>query len=129
MKAALALLLAVSPAAACDWEKRVETDPMTDAKLCWIRSESAGIAFVIRGTDRPNVVAASAYPNPSVTIRIDDLPAIRMGTNAWQRDKALTDLLPQIRAGSRIRTLVQDYPAFRNGDAPVCTLPELLSSC
>ena len=129
MKAALALLLAASPAIACDWQTKVETDPMTDERVCWVSSASAEISFVVRGTDRPNISAGSAYPRPSVTVRVDDNDAVRMGNNGWTRTKALDALLPQIQTGTRIRTVVEDYPTWRNGDAPICNLPELLATC
>lgn len=129
MKAALALILVASPALACDWTKRVETDPMDDARMCWVSSEAAGLAFYRRGNDRPNVSTDSAYPRPSITVRIDDNEAVRLGNNALDRQRALDALIPQLNAGTRIRTRIEDYPTWRDGDAEVCDLPALLASC
>lgn len=127
---ALVLLLAVSgPAIACDWEVSKRTDSMTDATICTVSSAQAKIAFYRHGTDRPNVIATSAYPRPYITIRVDDNEAVRMGRDGWARTRALDALLPQLETGQRIRVRVQDYPEWMEGDALICDLPELLSSC
>lgn len=120
------VLFLLASALTCDWQAGVETDPMTDTRICWVRSDAASVAFYVRGDDRPRVVAGSAYSRPAVTIRIDDNPPIRMGRDVT---RSLDALLPQIQTGTRIRTLVEDYPVWREGDAAICNLPELLAAC
>lgn len=115
--------------APCDWVKRTTVDPMTDTKTCTVRSATAGISFYRHGTDRPNVSAASAYREPRIVIRVDDNAAVSMGKNSRDRHKALDTLLPQLESGKRLRTNVEDYPADRDGDAPMCNLSALLESC
>jgi hypothetical protein len=122
----LALLLLPFPALACDWTVRQSVDPMTDARVCWVDSRAAEISFYVRGADRPRVITGSAYSRPAVTVRIDDNPPIRMHSDVTG---ALDALLPQLQTGTRIRTLVEDYPVWREGDAAICNLPALLASC
>lgn len=130
MKAALLLLVLLSsPAMACDWVLTRETDPMTDAVVCRVQSESAKIEFYRNGSDRPNVRTGSAYSYEGLRIRVDDFPYIYMGENAWDRQKALDALLPQLATGQRIRVSFRDYPEPGVGDAAVCNLIQLLASC
>lgn len=131
MKAILALTLALLPlpALACDWVAERKVDPMTDVATCSVRSPTAKVAFYRRGNNRPNVVAASAYRQYGLTIRIDNNAPIRMGDNSGARQTALDQLLPQLATGQRIRTQYRDYPANQDGDAPICNLPALLESC
>lgn len=125
----LALALVAQNASACDWVVSRKTDPMDDKVTCSVSSASAKVSFYRRGTDRTNVVVASAYREPSLQIRLDDGKAIRMGNNAYDRQKALDLLLPRLNTAKRIRTSFRDYPSSQEGDAPICTLPELLASC
>jgi hypothetical protein len=127
----LALLLALPlPAMACDWAVTKRVDPMTDMTTCTVMSPSAKVVFYREGDSRPNVIAPSAYyQRNGLRIRIDDNPAISMGSNAWDRQKALDALLPQMKTGARIRTSFLDYPSNQAGDAPLCNLQELLDSC
>lgn len=129
MKTALVLLLAVSPAYACDWKVSKATDSMTDKTVCTVSSEAANLSFVVRGNDRPNIVVDSPFRAPWVYVRVDDAPAASMGTNAYSRDKALTALLPQLETGQRIRVRYQNHPSNTEGDAPICDLPRLLREC
>lgn len=125
----LCLALLSAPAVACDWQVSKQVDPMDDAAECTVYSPSAKIAFYRHGDDRPNVKINSAYSMAAPTIRIDDNEAVYMGDNAYTRQKALDVLLPQLRAGERIRVRFDDYPDPVSGDAPVCNLPELLANC
>lgn len=129
MKTALILLLASAPAIACDWAVTKTVDPMTDKIMCRVTSPSAKVTFYRYGNDRPNVVVVSAYSRDSLYIRLDDGDAIRMGQNAYDRQKALDQLLPKLKTATRIRTSFRDYPDNQAGEAPVCNLPELLASC
>ena len=129
MKAALILLLASAPALSCDWTVTKTVDPMTDKTMCRVTSPTAKVTFYKFGTDRPNVSVASAYKRPGLQIRIDESPAVSMGDNALDRQKALDAVLPQLQGATRIRTSFRDYPDNQAGDAPVCNLPELLASC
>lgn len=127
---ALALVLVLSaPAYACDWKVSKRVDPMTDQVICTVSSQAAKVSFFRRGADRPNVVAGSAYSREGLTIRVDDNPAIHMGENAYDRQRALDVLLPQLEKGQRIRTQYRDYPVSQEGDAPICNLPQLLAEC
>lgn len=129
MRAAIALLFLAPAAYACDWQVTRTVDSMTDTPTCTVRSDAAKVSFYIRGKDRPNVSVSSPYRATGLTIRIDDNPAVRMGDNAYSRQKALDALLPQLQAGKRIRTSFRDYPNHQEGDAPVCNLPQLLAEC
>jgi hypothetical protein len=102
---------------------------MNDVVTCSVSSASAKISFYRRGSDRPNVYNASAYSQSWLMIRVDDNKAISMGENAFTRQKALDELLPQIRAGKRIRTSFEDYPDRQEGDAQLCNLQKLLDAC
>jgi hypothetical protein len=126
---ALALLLLAQPAMACDWVTSTSIDPMTDAVMCKVTSPSAKVTFYRNGSDRPNVVVASAYSEPGIQIRVDDNEAVWMGSNAYARKRALDQLLPQIESGQRIRVKFSDYPSSQHGDAPICDLPKLLADC
>ena len=123
------LLCASAPAMACDWQVSKTTDPMDDAVTCSVTSASAKVSFYRRGSDRPNVYNDSAYSQSWLMVRVDDNKAISMGENAYTRQKALDELLPQIRTGKRIRTTFDDYPDSQTGDAQLCNLQKLLDAC
>ncbi|VVO41872.1 hypothetical protein PS691_05818 [Pseudomonas fluorescens] len=71
----------------------------------------------------------SAYSESWLMIRVDQNKAISMGENAYTRQKALDELLPQLRSGKRIRTSFEDYPEQQSGDAEICNLQQLLDVC
>ncbi|WP_324747156.1 hypothetical protein [Pseudomonas veronii] len=125
----VALAALAVPAFSCDWTVNKTTDPMTDAVTCWVSSASAKVSFYRHGKDRPNVYNKSAYSESWLMIRVDGNKAISMGENAYTRQKALDELLPQIRTGKRLRTTFNDYPERQDGDAQICNLPKLLDAC
>lgn len=127
--AIITLTAFAAPAFSCDWRVEKTTDPMTDAVTCWVSSASAKVSFYRHGKDRPNVYNKSAYSESGLMMRVDDNKAISMGENAYTRQKALDELLPQIRIGKRVRTSFDDYPERQNGDAQICDLPKLLDAC
>ncbi|MEJ1096033.1 MULTISPECIES: hypothetical protein [unclassified Pseudoxanthomonas] len=120
-----------APSFACDWQVSTQVDPMTDKVTCVVSSASAKVSFYRYGSDRPNVRTASAYvrSGDGLEIRIDENQAILMGNNAYQRQKALDELLPQLKSGKRIRTSFRDVPNHQSGDAPICNLQQLLNDC
>ena len=123
------LLLVSAPAFSCDWKVSKTTDQMTDVVTCAVTSGKAKVSFYRHGTDRPNVYDGSAYSESDLRIRIDDNKMISMGDNAYTRQKALDELLPQLKSGKRIRTSFNDYPEYKEGDAPLCNLQKLLDAC
>jgi len=127
--AAFSLLLVSSPVFSCDWKISKTTDQMTDVVTCAVTSAKAKVSFYRHGKDRPNVYDGSAYSESSLRIRIDDNKVISMGDNAYTRQKALDELLPQLKSGTRIRTAFDDYPEYKEGDAPLCNLQKLLDAC
>jgi len=134
MKAALALILAASPAYACDWTLTESVDPMDDSRKCQISSSAAGISLFVT-PDHVTFGTPSAYRRESLRVRIDDNEAITFGrhrsTGAYfapDAEPAVT-ALSQIMSGQRIRTVYTDYPKTFEGDAPICNLPELIRSC
>ena len=129
LQASPLLLLLSAPIFACDWQVTRRSDPMTDTVTCSVSSASAKVSFYRYGKDRPNVVVASPYRDPYLYIRIDDNKAVRMGNNAYDRQKALDELLPQLKIGQRIRTSFRDYPSNQEGDGAVCNLQQLLDAC
>ena len=131
---ALCLFFAVLavPAQACDWKIASDkVDPMTDERVCLIRSDAAKLAVGVRG-ESVTFVTGSAYKNrDGLTLRIDDNEAIFVGEHrrsTGSRDNARR-ALSEIRAGQRLRVSFDDYPAEQSGDAPICTLPELIRAC
>lgn len=127
---ALVLLLASSSSwAACDWKVYKTKNLMTDAVTCWVKSPSAKVSFFRRGSVRPNVMNVSAYSDSGLMLRVDDNKDIVMGENAYTRQKALDELLPQIKSGKRLRTTFDDYPHRQDGDAQLCNLAQLLDAC
>jgi hypothetical protein len=128
--AAIALLSLSMPVIACDWVVTKTPDPMTDTARCLVSSASGKVSFYRYGTDRPNVMVASAYPNrQGLYVRVDDNKAIQMGDDAYFRSKALDALLPQIKTGKRLRVVFSDYPQNQTGDTQICNLVELLDAC
>lgn len=131
MRAMLSLILLASPAAACDWALTERVDPMTDERVCIIRSEAAQLSLGVRG-DVVTFLPLSAFSRPFLTIRVDDREAIQlsdrfMSTNTYGDDARRA--LAEIQAGARLRVSFKDHPTDRAGDAPICTLPELIASC
>lgn len=132
LTAGLALALLALPSAACDWEIASDKiDPMTDDRVCIISSESAQMAFGVRG-ETITFLTQSAYDSrDSLTVRIDENEAILIGEHrqtSMYRDNARR-AMAEIKAGSRLRVSYRDYPNSRAGDAPICRLPELIASC
>ena len=133
MKAAILLFLLASPALACDWRISTDrTDPMTDARMCIVRSESAKIGLAVY-PDHVTFLSGSAYRyHDGLTIRVDDAPPVSLSddgrsTNAFVDDARTA--YQQILAGQRIRTRFRDYPNFQEGGAEICNLPALIQSC
>ncbi len=120
---------ASASASACDWKVNKTTDAMTDVVTCWVSSPTAKVSFFRHGKERPNVYNKSAYNESWLMIRVDQNKAISMGENAYTRQKALDELLPQLRSGKRIRTNFEDYPEQQSGDAEICNLQQLLDAC
>lgn len=123
------LLLVSAPVFSCDWKVSRTTDEMTDVVTCAVTSGNAKISFYRHGTDRPNVYDGSAYSESHLRIRIDDKQMISMGDNAYTRQKALDELLPQLKSGTRIPINFNDYPEYKEGDAPLCNRQQLLEAC
>lgn len=127
------LLVAAAPASSCDWEIASDkVDPMTDERVCIISSESAKIALAVKG-DVVMFLTTSAYSSrDGLQVRVDENKAIYLGekdrTTSAYNDNARR-ALAEIRAGERLRTSFRDYPSSQEGDAPICTLPELIDSC
>ena len=133
MKAAIMLFLIASPAMACDWHISTDRiDPMTDARMCIVRSDSAKLGIAVY-PDHVTFLSGSAYRyHDGLSIRVDDaepvsLPDDGRSTNAFVDDARTA--YGQILAGKRIRTRFRDYPNFQEGDAPICDLPALIRSC
>lgn len=126
---ACSLLLISTPVFSCDWKVSKTKDQMTDVVTCAVTSKKAKVSFYRHGTDRPNVYDGSAYSESNLRIRIDDNKVISMGDNAYTRQKALDELLPQLKSGKRIRTSFSDYPEYKEGNAPLCNLQKLLDEC
>lgn len=122
-------LLTPGLAEASDWVVTKDVDQMTDKVTCSISSDRANVTFYRYGDDRPNVSVASAYRDPYLTIRVDDNAAINMGNNAYDRQAALSELLPQLEVGKRIRVRYRDYPNWHSGDGEIGDLPQLLEQC
>ena len=118
---------------ACDWHIASDViDSMTDERKCLIVSKAGQIGVGVRGGD-VTFVTSSAYRSPrdSLTLRVDDNPAIALGENistASFGDNARR-ALEEIRHGARLRTRFSDYPRNREGDVAICNLPDLIASC
>lgn len=136
MKAALVLLLAASPAVACDWQVTESVDPMTDGKSCTISSASAKLTLHVYPK---HIVfgSSSVYGQrgDSLQVRIDDNKAIVFGRSRSTLSSFAPDSEPartaidQIRTGQRIRTSYLDYPENQTGDGAICNLPQLIDAC
>lgn len=129
---ALLLFSAAAPAQECDWKVSEKIDPMTDKKTCIIASMSAKIGVSVRG-EQVIFVTPSAYKGgrDGLELRIDDNQAIWIGEHSTTdgfRDNARR-ALAEIRAGKRLRTSFRDYPRSQEGDAAICTLPQMIDSC
>ena len=124
MKAALALLLLVSPAYACDWVVTKKVNPMTDATMCMVTTKDGGFAMYRMGTDPAKVAHGSRYSTAGTYVRVDDLPAIYIS----RRDDA-SKLLEQLKTGKRLRYQYRSYPNQVEGETEVCNLLELLAAC
>ena len=127
------LLLLSSPAYACDWYVMSDKiDPMTDDRVCTIRSPAANLALSVRA-GRVTFATGSAYgPRDGLSVRVDDYPQILLGERSRSTDAHGDNArmaLHQIVSGSRLRVSYLDYPNNKTGDAPICTLPALLASC
>ena len=128
------LALATSPAMACDWKiARDEISPMDDARTCMIYSEAANLGVSVRGQS-VTFLTGSAYRDgrDALQVRIDDNEAIRLGRRARSTsdyDDGARRALSEIRGGQRLRVAYLDYPSPQQGDAPICTLPQLIDSC
>lgn len=131
MKAALVLLLAASPAIACDWQVSESVDPITDAKVCTITSPTVKLGISVRG-DAVAFVSPSKYRYDYLTVRVDDLPATLLSDRARSTEafeSEARDLLGQIRSGQRIRVQYRDIDGTVNGDGAICNLPDLIDAC
>lgn len=130
----LVAVLVASPAGACDWKiASDEISPMDDARTCIITSRAANLAFAVRGTN-VTFLTGSAYRDgrDALQVRIDDNEAVvftRRGYSTGNYDDAARQALAQIRTGTRLRVSYLDYPSSQQGDAPICTLPQLIDSC
>lgn len=125
------MLVALLSSPACDWTVSSKVDPMTDKRVCMITSPSARLGVGVRD-GQVGFYSGSAYTYDYLTIRVDDLPAIRLSersrnTGAYGPDART--VLAQIRSGQRIRVQFRDYPQSVNGDAPICELPKLIQDC
>lgn len=129
MKAALVLLLCVSPALACDWKLAKKVDPMTDATMCMVSSASGKIAIYQLGSDSPKTVNGSAYRSAGTTVRVDDMEAFYIGTDGYSGPRGNAKLMDQLGSGQRLRIQYRGYPHTVNGDTEVCNVLELLRSC
>jgi hypothetical protein len=134
MRAAALLLLAVSPAYACDWQVISDRkDQMTDARVCIIESKSAHLAIGVRGKTVSFTTGSAYRSRDGLQVRIDENPAILIGERARFSDSyesGARDALAQIRSGQRLRVKYLDYPEGAvEGDAPICNLPALIDSC
>lgn len=127
---AFGIRTAMAQDAKCDWAVEKKADAMTDIDRCIINSPSAKIALAV---DKQRVIflTGSPYRNDSLQIRVDDSPALYLGdihsTEAF-KDRARV-AVRQIMQGSRIRTRYSDYPVGKDGDAPICNLPQLIRDC
>lgn len=131
MRAILSLLLLATPAVACDWTLTDRVDPMTDERVCIIRSEAAKLSLAVRG-DVVTFLPLSAFSDAQLMVRVDDREAIliserSMSTNTYADDARRA--LAEIQSGQRLRVSFRDYPNDQAGDAPICTLPSLIESC
>lgn len=127
------MLAGTAGAQDCDWRIASDrADPMTDARTCIIASKSAKIAVSVRGDDI-SFLTTSAYSGnrDGLTVRIDENDAIYLGNDRSTRGfgDEPRQAISQIRSGKRIRTSYRDYPDSQEGDAPICTLPELIDQC
>ena len=132
MRYFLPLLLAASPALACDWKVTESVDPMTDQRKCMIVSPSAHLGVGVQG-DVVTFITSSAYGfrHDGLQLRVDDNPAILLGrhkrTDAYE--SRARDALAQIRQGQRLRVSYLDLPSSVSGDAAICELPSLIDAC
>ena len=131
---AAGLALATSPAMACDWQiARDEISPMDDARTCMIYSEAANLGVSVRGQN-VTFLTGSAYRDgrDALQVRIDENEAIGLGRrdrSTGSYEDGARRALAEIRSGQRLRVSYLDYPSARQGDAPICTLPQLIDSC
>jgi hypothetical protein len=124
-------LLALVLAAPCDWTVSRGTDPLTDKARCTIHSDRARLYVDVHdGTVR--LSTGSPYRLDYLTVRVDDrepiTPTYADKVQGSQGGPVKT-VLDQILEGTRIRVSYKGARGFVNGDAPICTLPELIRSC
>ncbi len=128
-----ALMAAPVATMACDWEVTKKTAPMTDKQMCLITSEAAKIGLSV-DQDRVVIVTTSAYRpgRDFLQLRIDNNPAIMItgrGMSSDSFEDSARVALRQILNGTRLRTSYRDYPSSQEGDAEICTLPQLMREC
>ena len=130
MKAALVLLLAASPAIACDWKSEPYSSPMSDGRACLVSSQAAKLSLLVSHAG-VRFVPHNALRHHSLMVRIDSRPAILIGEKTGTGDARgnAAEAIAQIRQGQRLRTQFLAYPHSQAGDAAICNLPALIDAC